>query len=254
MTRLIPCLIALMTATVVAAEFAPPQAYPRDRYEAGWQKNPFTLKTAPPAVQPESFAKDLALSSISGSEASPVVVVVNTKTRERTTLRGGEAKPADQTMIIKSVHSDAPRKERYVEVEQAGQVAKIFYDENLIKVAGAGAAQGIAGNAAAGRQGMAANGVANQPGAVTPLPGQAAPTGNRSTPPVNYAKLQPNLTSAAPGGMNPGNTSGAYIPPPQGFPGGANPAESAPTVQRRKFVGVPQPPMPAPQPVTPVNP
>lgn len=38
--------------------FQPPKAYPAARYEAGWNMNPFTLKTAPVALAKASFAED----------------------------------------------------------------------------------------------------------------------------------------------------------------------------------------------------
>ena len=260
MTRLASCFIAMLAGALAAADFAPPQAYPRDRYEAGWQKNPFTLKTTPPVVQVDSFAKDLALSSISGTSADPVVVVINTKTHERTTLRSGTAKSEGQAMTIKSIHSDAPRKERFVEVEMAGQVAEIHYDENLIKVASAAAAPGAATNPAmtGGRAG-APNGVVTQPGVVTTLPGQPNAAVNRSAASMNYAKLPANvgMTSAAPPPMttNTGVPAGVTVPVVPGQPAGSNPAEAAPFVQRRRFSGVPQPVAPSsPQPAAPVNP
>ncbi|WP_075090760.1 hypothetical protein [Verrucomicrobium spinosum] len=44
--------------------FEPPQRHPQSRYEQDWARNPFTLKTAPVAIESQSFAKDLALGGI----------------------------------------------------------------------------------------------------------------------------------------------------------------------------------------------
>ncbi len=87
-------MLALAFGRTASAEtaFTPPERYPVDRYESEWNKNPFTLKTAPIAVTKASFAENLAIGSYYGSKDKPTVTVVNTKTGERTRLqlRGGE--------------------------------------------------------------------------------------------------------------------------------------------------------------------
>ncbi|WP_075089973.1 hypothetical protein [Verrucomicrobium spinosum] len=90
------CAVPFLLGSDVEAQqtFVPPEPFPAEKYENGWRKNPFTLKTAPVAIQRESFAKNLALGSMyDDAEGVTCVVVVNTKTRERTRLKGQEPPP-----------------------------------------------------------------------------------------------------------------------------------------------------------------
>lgn len=171
MTRvsLIACLLGAVAASApaqdqvpvvdtAAAAFIPPQAYPMDRYESTWSKNPFTLKTAPAAVETISFAKDLALISHFGEKSNPTMVIVNTKTHERTRLKKGETAPNGLKLI--DFKLGETRKETTVEVVLGSETTELKYNpEYMSQVASAG------GGAA--KQG---------PGAVTPgtqlAPGQ----------------------------------------------------------------------------------
>lgn len=142
-------LIILFTATALSAQeagappenFTPPKAYPVTRYEAGWSKNPFTLKTAPAVVASVSFAKDLAIAGISGDTGNPTVTIVNTKTHERFRLKLGQ--PGDNGMVLRDVKRAATRKDSFAEVVLGGETSKLTYDNSyLTQVASTSAARG----------------------------------------------------------------------------------------------------------------
>lgn len=134
----VTCTVAVVaqeeTATSESTEsqvFIPPKPYPVERYETGWNTNPFTLKTAAPAVQKESFAKDLALANMSEINGEQIVVLMNAKTRERIRLTSANRDP--NGINIKSVHIANSLKDSYAEVEKGGEVAVLKYDESLQK-------------------------------------------------------------------------------------------------------------------------
>ena len=236
-----------------AADFVPPEAYPQDRYEQGWQKNPFTLKTAPQVVQHDSFAKDLALSSISGSEDKPTVILINTKTRERTVLRnGGDDKTG---MTIKAIHSDGGRKECYVDVELAGEVASIHFDEKVI--AASAVPTPAMPNNGGNRPGIQPGGVRmGVPGAPGGGPANVNPANGGMNGAINGIQPGSAASMANPANRNMPQTTAQATPPSTGLPPGVNipvvpgqqtlaaPSDSAPIVQRRRFMNVPQPAVP----------
>ncbi len=185
--------------------FEVPKAYPLDRYEAGWNKNPFTLKTAPTVVDQDSFAKDLAIGSYFGDAKDPTVVVVNTKTGKRTSLRKSQPEGKDG-MQLKELKIGSSRKDAVAEVTMGGQTAEVKFDNDYLKqVAGADAARG-------GQQVPGAGGV----------PGQQRPGG---MPPG-----QQNRGPIGPGGVQAANQNPRVQMPqmpqvpqgnPVGVPGGA---------------------------------
>ncbi|MFC5456742.1 hypothetical protein [Prosthecobacter fluviatilis] len=123
-------LLAMHAAAPLRAQepavFTPPQAYPASRYEAGWSKNPFTLKTAASLLAQDSFARDLAIGAHYGAAESPTVVIVNVRTGERTPLRKDHPSPSGLRLI--SVHLTSRRAECRVEISQGSQVASLTYD------------------------------------------------------------------------------------------------------------------------------
>lgn len=112
------------------AVFTPPQAYPASRYEAGWSKNPFTLKTVAPIAAQDSFARDLAIGAHYGAADNPTVVVVNTKTNERILLR--KDKPSPGGIRLQSVHLSSTRRECQVQVMCGSVSAVLSYDTNYL--------------------------------------------------------------------------------------------------------------------------
>ena len=112
------------------AVFTPPQAYPASRYEAGWSKNPFTLKTVAPIAAQDSFARDLAIGAHYGAADNPTIVVVNTKTKERILLRKDQ--PAPGGMCLKSFHLSSTRNECQVDVVLGSEAAVLAYDSNYL--------------------------------------------------------------------------------------------------------------------------
>lgn len=127
------CLAVMLGMPLSAQEppvFTPPQVYPASRYEAGWSKNPFTLKTTAPVNAQDSFARDLAIGAHYGAADNPTVVIVNTKTSERILLRRDQ--PAPGGLRLKSVHLGSNRKECQVEVALGSETAVLAYNSSYL--------------------------------------------------------------------------------------------------------------------------
>lgn len=142
MKRLIPIFIAVLSGVCLASgqelpkddaatPFIAPQTYPIERYEGGWSKNPFTLKTAPVIVEGKSFAKDLALAGISGDTANPTVTIVNIKTHERYRLRKDQ--PAKNGMVLAGLTKGETRKDSVVQLSLGSETSEIRYDSNYLR-------------------------------------------------------------------------------------------------------------------------
>ncbi len=114
-----------------ASVFTPPEAYPTGRYEAGWNKNPFTLKTAPTVAAQVSFARDFAIAAYYGDTKDPTVVVVNTKTGERIRLKKTQA--AANGMQLKSVILGSGRKDMVVEVTLGSETSELRFNDEYTK-------------------------------------------------------------------------------------------------------------------------
>lgn len=214
----------LLAGLPAAEPWAPPSPFPEQRYENGWRKNPFTLKTAPVAIQRESFAKNLALGSMYDDvDGVTSVVVVNTKTRERSRLRGQEP-GANGMRVEESVIADT-RRDSYAVVTMGGEKATLRYDEAFLKQMAAGGGVTPTGSGA-GQQRASGHGVepsANgQPAPLTAMNGESA-----------------TAAGAPPTGAPMANTSGnGPAPTPPGvrtpFPTGR------PTIANRRRLTAPQ--------------
>lgn len=138
---LIPLL--LISAHALAQDqalFKPPQAYDIGRYEAGWNKNPFTLKTASLPVANAMFAKDLAIGAFYGSMDDPTIVLVNTKTHERLRLKKGQRTNTGITLQV--VNLGVSRSEASVEIHSGdGDSALVKFDEAYLRQVAANAAK-----------------------------------------------------------------------------------------------------------------
>lgn len=128
------CLLLMVHGSLLPgsepAIFTPPQAYPASRYEAGWSKKPFNLKTIAPIAAQNSFARDLAIGAHYGAADNPTVVIVNTKTRERILLRRDQ--PAPGGMRLKSVRLSSTRGECQAEVVFGAEAALLTYDSQYL--------------------------------------------------------------------------------------------------------------------------
>lgn len=245
---MLACAVPALLASDLSAQenFVPPQPFPVEKYENGWRKNPFTLKTAPVAIQRESFAKNLALGSMyDDAEGVTCVVVVNTKTRERTRLKGQE--PASNGMrVTESVIADT-RRDSYAVVVSGGEKATLRYDTAFLKQMAAG--QGGGGATQASSHGMTHKQPPNGAGA-SPDPGSGA---------VNMTNMEQDQSGAPqppPQGANAGmmNGGGAPTPVPPGIrPQPGQPpgmGTGRPTIPSRRRLTVPPAQMqPPPQPV-----
>lgn len=227
-------MVQVATWNLAAEPFAPPMAYPADRYESGWMMNPFTLKTAPTAIQKESFAKDLALGGVYGPVDKPIVSFVNTKTRKRTKLSPGETD--ENGLFLKAVYVKPSRKDTYAEVTMGGDAATIRYDNALIaQLAASGPAAGAPAPGGAGQGPPPAaghmGGAPNAPGA-PPVITRAPQGGN---PPVT-----PGAPGGAPqGGYTPNPYSVSGAPPASTPPAATNGTGNMPTPMRRRLQTVP---------------
>lgn len=228
----------LVSGLSAAEPWAPPTPFPEQRYENGWRKNPFTLKTAPVAIQRESFAKNLALGSMyDDADGVTSVVVVNTKTRERSRLRGQEA-GTNGMRVEESVIADT-RRDSYAVVVMGGEKATLRYDEAFLKQLAAGGGVSPTGTGAGQRQ-AAGNGA-------TPTgDGQPAPmTAMNGAPAMGAGSTAPNASVPNVSGNGPAPTPpGVRTPYPSGRP----------TIANRRRLTAPQgAPQPPPQPLAPTD-
>lgn len=131
----LPAMLCLAVSRAVCEDgpsvFTPPQAYPIVRYEAGWNKNPFTLKTARVVAAQVSFARDFAIAAYFGDTEDPTVVVVNTKTAERIQLK--KTRAAANGMQLKSVALGSGRKDMTVEVTLGSETAELRFNDQYTK-------------------------------------------------------------------------------------------------------------------------
>lgn len=205
-----------------AAQAAIPQPYPRSRYEESWQKNPFMLKVAPVMQTKETWSTDYALMSIAKSGSTYRVSIKNKKTGETKRLTQGDDSKDPEFKLL-NVDLQRDRKSSSVEVEHAGEKAKLSYDEQML------VAQPRGAGAAGARPGMPT--IPGQPGSAIPMPTikTSATTGGRpggvtgtTMPPMPVASAgtQPRVTGGQGYmGTSPGYMGGGVIPGTAGSPG-----------------------------------
>lgn len=191
--------LAGITASVAAEEaFQAPGRYPLDRYEAGWQKNPFTLKAAAVTVAKESFAKNLALAGIYTIGDTTTVLVVDTQTRQYLRLKQGGGMV--DGLRVQSVHAaENDRAATFVELTKDSESAVLRYDDGFLRQMAAKSMVASAGNAtkenAVLQEGMK-NGGGTPPVPEAPVPGGNAPAAMPPGAPVPAMQRPP-----APPGM-----------------------------------------------------
>ena len=199
-----------------SATFQAPRSYDAKRYEADWNKNPFTLKTEAAAIEAVSFAKDLAIGSYYGSSEDPVVVIMNTTTGERIRLQQG--KPATNGMVLKTFKHGSGRKDAVAEVTLGSETCELRYNDEYVRQAAASAGAGGMTPGSAGAGGVPPGSAAPGRQAIPPLPQgqQPNPGGNGRVPFTGQAVNQaaqgiPPAVVAAPGAAG---AAGASIPLP----------------------------------------
>ena len=210
--------------------FQPPAPHDVQRYEAGWNKNPFTLKTVAPVVEQVSFALDLTIGTYFGDSADPTIIIVNTKTNERISLKQGQ--PAANGMKLSSVKLGTSRKDLVAQVTLGTETAAIRYNDSYVKQMAAAET-----NKAAPMQQTQ-----KQPGIPLKIPGQQNPPlpGKGSAPGAapTTAQAAP-ITPSRPGFVPPSGTRNAVGPPPSpplvSMPPRANAKPSVPI--RSRLVG-----------------
>jgi hypothetical protein len=126
-------LISILLGVRLSAQepFVAPRAYPLERYEAQWSKNPFTLKTAPVALARVSFAEDLAIGSYYGAKENPTVVIVNVKTKKRWPLKKGQT--AENGMMLTDVSITSSRRDTMARVKLNAETAELRFDDSFTK-------------------------------------------------------------------------------------------------------------------------
>ncbi|HSI62512.1 MAG TPA: hypothetical protein VLE43_05315 [Candidatus Saccharimonadia bacterium] len=236
----------LCTGPVTAQDaFIPPQPHAKDRYESGWLKNPFTLKTAPVVEEKKSFAKDLVLHNVFRVMNEVTVVLANTKTKELFRLKSTE--PAANGMKIRSVMIQDLKKDSYVEVELNGESAVLRHDDTFRKQMMAG------NNARTDRKSGEDKGKPKDPTEQPPTPptaphqgptaGKADPRGNAaaaSRPPLpQHPDALAQSSTSEPMNIRPGGSRTLPLPP-----------RGAPNKGSRRFFTAP-PPAPPPASETP---
>lgn len=218
------CLVVSGAVCQEAPSISLPVAYPAERYEAGWNKNPFTLKTMPVVAAQDSFAKDLAIAAYYGDSEDPTVVVVNTKTGERTRLKKSHA--AANGMQLKSVTLGSGRKDMAAEVTLGSETSELhFNDEYTKQIAAAETVKSPQGQPPVARQvgvpGMPAAGQPPKPAgpgkapattpARLPVPAKGktvASTAGSSTPTAANAMKKPWVAPPAPPAVVPSVATG----------------------------------------------
>ncbi len=218
----LPILLFLMAGLAYAQQeamsFQPPVPHDVQRYEAGWNKNPFTLKTVAPVVDQISFALDLTIGTYFGDSKDPTIIIVNTKTNERINLKQGQ--PAANGMKLSSVKLGSSRKDVVAEVTLGTETATIRYNDSYVKQMAA-AEMSKAPQMQQSRQ---------QPGAPLqiPLPQNPSQPGKSTAPTAvsatAHGSSQPH-SQAAP--YNPGRPS---LVPTSGTLNSVNPSPSSPPV------------------------
>ena len=170
-----------------------PQAFPKERYEASWKKNPFLLKVAVIAQVKESWATDYALTSIAKMSGTYRVSIKNKKTGESKRLTEGGA--ADAEFKIVTVNLLPDRKSSSVEIAKGGETATLTYDPTMTAPQGRGAVPGQPGMA---RPGMPV------------IPGQ--PMGNVPSPNMRTTSVGSQGQVPVPGGNYPRPQIGGNMP------------------------------------------
>jgi hypothetical protein len=185
-----------VTGAPVAESAVIPQAFPRDRYEASWKKNPFLLKVAVIAQVKESWATDYALTSIANMNGTHRVSIKNKKTGESKRLTEGGT--GDEEFKIVAVKLLPDRKSSSVEIAKGGETATLTYDPMMTAPQSRGAVPGQPG---VGRQSI--------PG-VPVIPGQ--PMGNVPMPNMRTTPAGSQGPMPVPGGNYPRPTAGGNMP------------------------------------------
>lgn len=251
-------------AALPAAEPAPPaaeeegpaipMAYDASRYDAIWDKNPFTRKVAAITQAKVDWGQDWALASMSKYSGKIRVSIRNKQTNEIKRIYD-EAKEGDEFRLVKA-NFHRSRREASAVIAKGTEEATLKYDENAAPVtinntvrqpANPGAVNpvpGTAGATMAGRPGQppitkpvspTASGrvfnAPNLPGGVAAQQGMMGGQPGMGTA-VQSAPLNAGGTVVQPGVVNPAQ------------PGGTT-ATMPPTISRRRQL-IPAPVVPAP--------
>lgn len=190
------------------------------RYEASLARNPFVLRTAPPAAVPAPRAADWTLASVYGESGRPTVAVVNVKTLQRVRLLPDGSSAGGMRLV--RVELGSRRKDILAVVDFEGQQAELRFSAGWLRQAAAAKAQ---------RKEPQARGPAGGP---HPLPA-ASPDGRRYQHNDGAAGLvtDPAGTAAGRAPAQPGRApllltaAGDYAPPGIQEPGAATAPEAA---------------------------
>ncbi|WP_397379774.1 hypothetical protein [Prosthecobacter sp.] len=217
-------LLLLMAVRAYAQQeaviFQPPVPHDVQRYEAGWNKNPFTLKTVAPVVEQASFAADLTIGTYFGDSADPTIIIVNTKTNERISLKQGQ--PAANGMKLSSVKLGTSRKDMVAQVTLGTETAAIRYNDSYVKQMAAAEMSKAPPMQQPHQQSH------QQPGTQLKIPTPQNPSQpGRGSAPGTAPSTAPSTAQAAP--ITPGRPG---FVPPSGTLNAVNPPPSTPLVSQ----------------------
>lgn len=112
--------------------FTPPHPYSLSRYEASWEKNPFTLKTTPAVEQRAPFAEHLVIASVYGNLADPTVVLANVNTHERIRLQTSRANGSN-IQLVRLHRGNGKRDDMLAIVSMGAETSEIRYGTDYLK-------------------------------------------------------------------------------------------------------------------------
>lgn len=208
--------------------FTPPSLLPLGRYKDIWEKAPFALKTAAPALEKgRSFASEWNLAGLSEENGETTIYLKHSKTGKYLNVTS-TVTPENDVVLVKVNEKEDPR-QITVDLRKGDEIATVGYSDALTSK----------GKAAPKGKGDAAEGGAGAPGA-----NRADVRGN---PMANHPQLQQRLHQMTGGGMGapanagddteavPGAETGEVPPPNVGrarrrilLPGTGNQAAAAP--------------------------
>ncbi len=120
-------------AVAVSNDAAPdviPQAYPQERYQETWAKNPFLLKVTATAQPIVSFANDWALAGMFNNQGKIRVTIQNKQTGETQRITNEDGKEGEFRLIKANFHRD--RTKASVEVGRGSETAELKYDDTML--------------------------------------------------------------------------------------------------------------------------
>lgn len=114
----------------VADQFIVPEPLPPNRYAVIWEKSPFALKTAAPALEAgRSFAAELNLAGLADVDGEVTVYLKNSKSGEYLTVTPTATPESDVVLVKINEHEDPQQVS--VEVRKGTETATVKYPAEI---------------------------------------------------------------------------------------------------------------------------